>query len=477
MFLRIKFNLNIRKIIYITLFSLILIDLTYSFVQHLNMPLDGDMAGGIVPSNDVKIVLNDPLGLESFTSFEKYPNPNRFFAHYTFYSYFRFVPIYLQSFVSPIESVYLACAIAKILIQIFILIILSLYVKGKTKFKFSQFILVAFLILPLFQNNSYRSNFNIIDPSITYTFFYSLPILLSLIFYFPIFQGKLKNLQPFKNKVLLLCLFSLALFISLNGPLIPGIVLIISLLYLWFFFEYKISQKNTIKVIQNFKLIPISYKILFSIISFFSIYYLFLSSKNSIFSGESITILERYLRIPKGLFLFLTEKNCFPLFVILIIIINVFLLKKYCHDFESKKNLTFFKFILVFSVIYILLLPLGGYINYRPNIIRYDTMLPIIVALIYIYAKTSLSLILYFKNNSKKKYLMLLSVFIMIFTIADGPEFKKNDCEKFNLQKIANSKTNTVHFDTECSVLSWKKSNTFDKNSISGKLLKLWRIE
>ena len=42
---------------------LLLADLTYSFVQHYSMPLDGDMAGGIVPAEDVKPILKDPFGI------------------------------------------------------------------------------------------------------------------------------------------------------------------------------------------------------------------------------------------------------------------------------------------------------------------------------------------------------------------------------------------------------------------------------
>lgn len=64
----------------------LLLDLSYSFVQHLSMPLDGDMAGGIVPSDEVKQVLSDPFGVSVIFKNAVYPNPNRFFAHWTFYT-------------------------------------------------------------------------------------------------------------------------------------------------------------------------------------------------------------------------------------------------------------------------------------------------------------------------------------------------------------------------------------------------------
>ena len=57
-------------------------------MQHYSMPLDGDMAGGIVPAEDVKLILNDPFGISVITDNAVYPNPNRYFAHWTFFTYF-----------------------------------------------------------------------------------------------------------------------------------------------------------------------------------------------------------------------------------------------------------------------------------------------------------------------------------------------------------------------------------------------------
>jgi hypothetical protein len=52
-----------KEIIYFVLLVLTLSDVGYSFLQHYNTPFDGDMAGGIVPAEDVKPVLESPLGL------------------------------------------------------------------------------------------------------------------------------------------------------------------------------------------------------------------------------------------------------------------------------------------------------------------------------------------------------------------------------------------------------------------------------
>ena len=176
-----------RRYLYYFLFLLLLADLTYSFLQHYSMPLDGDMAGGIVPAEDVNPVLKDPFGFSVITENAVYPNPNRFFAHWTYFTYFNQVPILLQRFVSPFDSIYLASAIAKILIQLLILTLLAFYLTGRQKIFNADFLIAAILIVPLFQTNGYRSYMGIIDPTITYTFFYALPCAIILLFYLPFY--------------------------------------------------------------------------------------------------------------------------------------------------------------------------------------------------------------------------------------------------------------------------------------------------
>lgn len=171
-----------KRFIYLFLLILLLTDLSFSFVQHLSMPLDGDMAGGIVPALDVKPVLSDPFGTSVILEKAFYPNPNRYFAHFSFYKYFNTIPVLLQSFVSTIDSVYLACAIAKIITQFTLISLLAFLITGKIKLFSFDFLLVSVLISPLLQTNGYRSFMGIIDTSITYSFFYALPCVLLLYF-------------------------------------------------------------------------------------------------------------------------------------------------------------------------------------------------------------------------------------------------------------------------------------------------------
>ncbi len=445
-------------------------------MQHYSMPLDGDMAGGIVPAEDVKQILNDPFGISVITENAVYPNPNRFFAHWTFYNYFNHVPLWLQSFVSPIDSVYLSAAIAKIFIQILIMTLLALFITGQQKIIKADFLIAAILTVPLFQTNGYRSYMGIIDPSITYSFFYALPCSLLLLFYLPFFYDSVYGTTIMKKPFVQILVFSLAIFIVFNGVLNPGIILTVALLFgLRNYFKTDKELSLIKRAIQTFKVVQKTHLFYFTFVSLLSLYALYVGKNNSIFLGETISIGERYSRIPMGIITILTQKIGFSIFLTAIGI-NIFLLRRNIRDNKIKKVLNLFNWIGLFSLIYILLLPLGGYKEYRPYILRYDTIMPITIGLIFIYAKSSYHLIKLLNGKSWNLYIILIIVFTLIFSNADKPEFKKNQCEKFALEKIANSTDKVVLIDNDCTVLSWEKITDSKKSILNGQLLNIWRI-
>lgn len=455
---------------------LLLTDLTYSFFQHYSMPLDGDMAGGIVPAEDVKPILKDPFGISVITDNAVYPNPNRYFAHWTFYTYFNSAPLWLQSFVDPIDSIYLAGALAKIFIQILILTLLSFYITGRQKVLISDFLTASVLVIPLFQTNGYRSYMGIIDPSITYTFFYALPCAILLLFYLPFYYDSVYGTALMKKWVVKIIVFAMAIYVVFDGALNPGIILTITLLY--GLKSYSKTDKNLSfikRTIQTFQIIPKTYLFFFSLISLLSLYALYIGTNNSIFLGETVSISERYSRIPKGILKVVTQKIGFPIFLI-VIAINIFLLRRIIIDNEIKKSLRIFSWIGLFALVYILLLPLGGYKEYRPYILRYDTIMPITLGLIFIYAMSSYQLIKHFNGKSKYLYLTLTFIFTFVFSNADKLELNKNACEKLALEKISKSNDKVVLIENDCTVLSWDKITDSTKSALNGQLLKKWKI-
>jgi len=468
-----------KRIIYLFLLLLIIADVSYSFVQHLNMPLDGDMAGGIVPGNDVRPVLEDPFGITVLTKNAVYNNPNRFFAHWTFYNYFKQVPVFLQNIVKPIDSVYLACALAKTGIQILLITLLAFFITGRRKILRKDFILAAILIVPLFQTNGYRTYMGIIDPCLTYSFFYALPCALLLLFYLPFFSTSFYKKAFTKNLFVLFFLVALSLFITLNGPLIPGVVLTISLVFIIKCWMDTYSTNKSMSHFQRakvaFKIIPKSHLAFFLLISLLSIYSLYIGSNNSIFLKENVSLVERYSRIPVGLITILTQKIGFPI-LLLLIGVNLFIIIRGLKNTEGQKIISLFKWIGIFSLLYILLLPLGGYKSYRPNVIRFDTFMPITIGLIFMYGMSTFFIIRNIQGKNKKWYLVVITVFALIFTFADQPEFGKNDCEKVALEKIAQSTDNIVLIGSDCNLLSWEKITDPKVSELNGQLLKDWNI-
>lgn len=465
-----------KKVINYMLLMLLLADLTYSFMQHISMPLDGDMAGGIVPAQDVKPILNDPFGISVLTKNAVYPNPNRFFAHWTYFNYFNQVPICLQNFVSPVQSVYLSSAIAKIVIQFMFIVVLAIYITGRSHIFNSDFLLASILIVPLLQTNGYRSYMGIIDPSITYTFFYALPCLALLWYYLPFYFDTLYGSAKLKSLFAKFLVFVLCIFVVFNGALNPGIILTISLLIginCFLKTDQKISLSH--RFLKSFKMLPKSHLIFYVIISLLSLYSLYIGKNNAIFIGETVSIGERYARVPLGLIIMISQKLGYPI-LLLLIGFNIFLLKRNPQFDDGKKSLRVFGWMVLFSLLYMMLLPLGGYKDYRPNILRYDTMMPVTIGLIFMYSKSSFIIIKNLSGNFKFLYVLIIALFSVVFTNADKPEFDKNSCEKSALLKISISKNKTVFIESNCTILSWSKITNPANSELNGQLLKKWKI-
>jgi hypothetical protein len=463
------------------LFILLVIDAAYSFYQHYQVHLDGDMPANIVPAPACVLVLQDPFGYNALVHHQKYVGPNRFWAHFTQSVYFKKVPILLQSWVKPIDSVYLSCAIAKTLLQLFLIWLLAVFISGVKNIFRKEFIIGAILVTPLFQTFGYNTLMGIIDISTTYTFFYALPIALTMLFLLPFYRAWLNNFEFRLNIISKILLLFLIVVISFNGPLVPGVILIICpwiLLNLWYK-NYQVIKSNSF-INSFFKAIsgiPGYLIVYFSIVIVASLYSLYIGTFNSDQTQWNVPILERYTRIPNGIFDLLSLRIGFPL-LLAFIGVNYYFLKKRIHDFEAIRILRLIKWVGLFSLIYILLLPLGGYREYRHDIVRRDTIIPITLALIFIYGLSSYYLLSVFQKRTRNIYVAGLTVFLLIFTIADGPETHSNNvCERQALEKIAKSRNNIVAIDScDCSVVSWVKITDFNDSEYNAEMLRIWGI-
>ena len=205
----------------------VLLDLWYSGTQHYRQVIDGDLARIILPDEGHSPVLHDPFGLGVLLHQQAYVGPNRFFAHASLYAYMRTMPGWLQAFVSPISSIYLACALFKTALQAVLLGLLAAYASqasGADQRWGRTFWLAAALLMPLFQTAGYQGQMGIIDRSITYAFFYAFPLTLLLALLWPFFRAW-SDMQPFRmGWFRLTLLLGLVIYLSLHGPIIAGVV-------------------------------------------------------------------------------------------------------------------------------------------------------------------------------------------------------------------------------------------------------------
>jgi len=462
------------------LLMFVLSDIGYSFYQHYTMPLYGEMAQIIMPdqSEECYWVLHDPFGFSAIFEGKTYANPNRFFAHWTTSEYFLTMPGVLQSFVSPIVSVYLSSAIAKTLMQILILYLLAVYISGvRTVFRL-DFLVAAAIVTPLIQNSGYSRSMGIIDPSVVYAFAYALPLGLLLLLFLPflksIYNGTALKFNLFTKIVLALSM----IFLALNGPLISGVVLIVCpliIINIWLKNFKKSEQKSrnekTVDAIRKIPS-PIMYFCLgFCLLCFYSLY---LGQKNSLKPSEMMPLLDRYSLLPSGIYNLIAQKLGLPL-LLLMIVSNIYILKTKFKSEERDHIIVSVKWIGIFILLYVLLLPLGGYRCYRENIIRYDTFLPVTLCLIYIYGRTSFYLL---KNSSQKLkniFIPVLFLFSAIFLNADRIE-ANNKCEKQALVKMSESTAKIVELDADCPVMEWHMITDYKKSELNARLFYYWNI-
>lgn len=460
-----------KRIILVALSVFILADIGYSFFQFYNTCLDEDIGALCLRYNEL---MKDPFGISVITENAFYGGTNRFFVHWLAKEYFTNVPFFFQHFTTPINSVYLSCACLKIATHIFLLWLLASFISGtKNIFKYN-FIIAVVLITPLFQTSGYNMYMGIINKATSYSVFYAFSTGLLLLyyqwFYFHYRQKEGHGLH-FSFHIRL-ALFAIVL--AFNGPLIPGMALIVSLLTFLFFLKESDDDLPLIqKIIHVFKTHK-AYLLHSTFLCVLCLYSICIGKNNSENFAEPASFLTRYSRIPMGLYYIFTQKPGMWM-LLLMLLLNVFFILKLEQNSSSKKIFSVLKWLGLFTLIYILLLPLGGYRGYRPNIIRVDTFLPVILIMVYIFGVTTHYLLLSPAWNYLKAYRVLIIVFLSIFMWADQP-LHETACERDALQKLSQSSEKIVALDNDCRVMTWMKVYDYHQSELTSEMLYKWGI-
>jgi hypothetical protein len=474
-----------RILLYTISLILILLALSKSFKQYSGCRLDGDIAESVLPYSDIQKTFDDPMGIKTIINNDRHLGTNRFFSHYFLHKTFRELPFLLQNFYDPIESVYYSAAIAKLLMQIIILFLLTAIITGSFKLFSFKFILTFLILIPFIPTNGTHLSHEIglIDRSVTYSFFYAMPLIFVLLYYVPIFFDFLHNKKIKMNWLLIILWIIFAIISCFSGPIYsPTILIVNSILLLYLFnknWRKSSNQPFFKRIIKAFKLITIRNYLFLLPISFLALYSAFLGTYNIAYSDIQLSLKELYVILPKGIFNSLVTIS-YSIILALLIVNYLIVFYKYKSDLQAKKIFKLYRFLIVFSIIYILLLPLGGYRPYRPLILRYDTIIPITVLSIITIYYTFLFIIQQFKAETWKNWLKI-TYSVMFFAIlvifaAKNKTKVYNDCEKSSLYFISQSKEQVVVLDNDCAVVNWEPLYTPEESKPYGELLYLWNI-
>jgi len=459
----------------------VLLDLVYTFFQAYQFPLDGDLASIVLPDATCQQVLHDPFGWAVLTRNEVYVAPNRFFAHAAMVFYFKTVPFGLQRLTDPITSIYAACALFAVGVQALLLYVLSVYITGTYRLNWRGSWLAMALLVPLFQVAGYNDLMGIIDPAITYTFFYAFPMTLLLLLLLPFYLAASSG-QPLRiSWPGRIALMGLMVVLAFNGAIITGVVAVLffGIALHWAVQQWQSGLRfNLGEWLRRVRHVPRLTLVLLGLFTLLCLYSLYIGLNEKESTGHILPLWERYLRIPSGISWQLHRPGL-PL-LILAALGNSWLIRRRLSSIPGSQRILQILFWLgIFSLMYLLLLPLGGYRNYRPLILRRDSIMPLIMGLMFFYGLSTYFLLHHLPTQPRRWYILGVVLFSAIFINADRPWLKEknsNICERAGLERIAQATEPVVRVSAECAVMSWWKINSPQHSETNAQLLEYWGV-
>jgi hypothetical protein len=450
-------------------------DLIFSFIQHYHRGIDGDFARLALPDPWNEAMLNDPLAIQAVFHNQKYSGTNRFLCHWSLVNYFRIVPEALQTVFTPIESLFLSAALFKLAVQFALIFLLTLLVAEKKRFFSAPFLVIACLITALFQSQGFYVTTGIIDQSISYVFFYGFPFALLLILIY-LFKENFFRQNPLLSFPRFILLTGGGLALSLSSPLIAPLLAIYSGIFL-FYFNHEILKKGNlvtgIKQASRFSFSRVNRNWLFILFILFSAYSIYAGTFNNENAAAEISIGKSHSLLVNGILMIFTLNSGFAILGGLVIVACLVVFMK--GDQMQKSNLRKQLFLIMGGLaIYIALLPLGGFREYRPFILRYDTWMPVTLGCIYLLALTGS--MLWQIELVKRKAMLLAGLVIFFFTVMDAGISENTRCQKKAMKRLAESRETVVKLDAKCNLLSWEKISNPEASLYQSRMLQKLNI-
>ncbi|MDO7849671.1 hypothetical protein Q5H92_25130 [Hymenobacter sp. M29] len=438
-------------------------------------------------------MLHDPFGLRVLLHHEVYAAPNRFFAHFFLHEYFRHVPLWLQAFLSPINSVYVACALVKLAVHLLLVYGLAVAASNCSNVLNWRFLLAAVLTTPLLQASGYYGQMGIVDQSITYACFYALPMSLLLVFFLPFVRAALHGPPVRLSWPSYLALAALAVVLAFNGPTVAATALLVcsgSLPVAWHRRYAALPTAGALepRAWRAFQEISPGLLWPFVWIIGLSLYSMYIGRNNSENLWATIPLAERYIRLAQGMVYQLVGSELvtgdyrlasrFGLPLLLgAVLLNAWLGRRWLPTPQRATVLSALKWLGVFALVYLLLLPLGGYRSYRAYVVRRDTILPITLGLVGLFTLSTYWLLVYLPPRGRLRYAGAVLVLLAVFTVADKHRISNTNAgERRLLSLLSQSEAPVVALPADCNLMDWQPLTDYRKSELNSRLFHHWRI-
>ncbi len=471
-------KVNYSKIFFIIMAVVLLGDLVFSYLQYNCSVIDGDVPNIVLGQNGYDQVLHDPLGAATWKG-ETYVGTNRYTAHKFMSVYFKTLPFVFQNFMSPINSVYLSITLAKFGIHLLLLWVMSYYVSVWFKWaKWKSYVVAGAIMTPFFiGGNMYVEHLAIIDACVTYAMFYPLPLAILLLFLIPFYKYYVNG--TISSSPWFIASWSFfALVMVFFGPLPAALLLIIVPMFglglLWRSYQRQpIGARGLLPVLKGLNRTIV---ILLCITLTFALYSFYVGTKNSE-SVQPMELSERFGFLFQGIkeVFLTTESGVGYLFIATVISVALltFLYRK-----EQKTFLYLVAGLAVFCVLYVFLLPLGGYRSYRPLLLRRDTTLPVNMVLMFVFTTASMLLLKSYSGKNKVYPLLVIVVVCLHFEAADmqmPTVYSRRDEREF-MEIVAASKEDCVLLERWTPIASWWQNPNCEESEAVANLLYFYHI-
>ena len=457
----------IRPHIWVLFLIFLVIDFAQSNYHYSNLPIDGDLCRIAAPFKWYEDVMEDPVGIEAITQNKKYAGAARFTCHKSTVWWFKHIPSVINTFVKDnVHVIYYTGTLLVALLHLCFIWLAFQYAKGKEQFNFKKFIPIALLASVLIQYNSYYGSIGIIDRSISYVFFYALPIMALLFYFLPFYKSEQSdnyNLHIVQQLALLI----LAPILAFSSALVQPVVFLLAAFYFFGIF----IPNPFFRIKKNKKLII--HLCFFLAICIYAFYVSKFNSESSVYKP----LLERYYLLLKGFYRIMTNNWAWR-FILLFLGLNIFLIHRYkLMDWKRLRAILFF--VIGICAAYTLLLPLGGYRVYREVIIRYDTFIPVTLGFSFLLFLTTYSVFFNIKKSQWFYYCIGTLLFVFIFFRADrNTEKEANYCQQGHLYEIEKSTEKLIKRPFTCNMMTWSEDDIYNTDNREGIniMLRRWNI-